>query len=232
MHDTWNDILGDLANEAYYREPMVIIFNVDCLDILPRLPKVDLILTDPPYNLNRKYLGNYNDNRKDYMEWCYKWFQLLPKPKMFSIGLTNLTMWYKIEPPDWLFCWFKQNNMGSGSKFTHIGLWEPFLMYGTKRIGVDGRLQTISPQKDTEGHDCPKSLKLIKFILNQFVESNLILDPFLGSGTMAVAAKNLGRKCIGIEIERKYCDIAIKRIQDHRPASINKSSNKKKGFWY
>jgi DNA modification methylase len=186
----------------------------DCLEVLPTLGKVDAVVTDPPYNLGRKYNGNYDDRRLDYEKWCKTWFSLLnAKAKIFSVGLANLSMWYRIEPPDWLFSWFKGNNMGSGSRFTNIGLWEPFLMYGTNRFGVDGRYLPIVPQTGLAAeHDCPKPVALISFICSQ-LEGETILDPFMGSGTTGVACANLGRKFIGIEIEPKYFDIACKRIE-------------------
>jgi len=197
----------------YYIDEWVTIYHGDCREILPLIPdkSVDLVLTDPPYNVGRDYLGA-DDRRNNYIEWCLSWFSLLPKPIVMSVGLVNLPMWYKFVSPDWLFCWFKGNNMGSASKFTNIGLWEPFLMYGTPRIGVDGMYLPIVPQKGIEkNHDCPKPDKLISFIIGQFKQYHLLLDPFLGSGTTAYCAKKLNRKCIGIEIEEKYCEIAALR---------------------
>jgi len=62
-------------------------------------------------------------------------------------------------------------------------------------------------------HPTQKPLKLIKHLLEiHSNENDLILDPFLGSGTTAVACKQLGRRCIGIEVSGKYCDIATKRL--------------------
>ena len=66
---------------------------------------------------------------------------------------------------------------------------------------------------DIEGHSAVFPIKLVSRVLNGWsLNNNLILDPFLGSGTTAVAAKMLGRKCIGIEISEKYCEIAKKRL--------------------
>jgi DNA modification methylase len=63
-------------------------------------------------------------------------------------------------------------------------------------------------------HPTQKPVRLMEWILKNYSEStDLILDPFLGSGTTAVAAKQLGRKFIGIEISQKYCDIAVQRLQ-------------------
>ena len=65
---------------------------------------------------------------------------------------------------------------------------------------------------EATGHPTQKNLKLIKRLI-EIREADIILDPFLGSGTTALAAKELGRKFIGIEISEEYCKIAVKRLR-------------------
>jgi len=66
---------------------------------------------------------------------------------------------------------------------------------------------------DRPDHPCPKPLPLMRELVQLFSDpSELILDPFMGSGTTLRAAKDLGRRAIGIEIEEKYCEIAVKRL--------------------
>jgi len=62
------------------------------------------------------------------------------------------------------------------------------------------------------GHPTEKPIKVITWSINESRTQGLILDPFMGSGTTLVAAKQLHRKAIGIEIEEKYCEIAVKRL--------------------
>lgn len=196
------------------------IYNEDCLETMSRMEdgSVDLVLTDPPYNLGREYDGSYNDNMVDYESWCRKWFvemRRVGKTSVFSVGVKNLPMWYNIEPPQWIYMWFKGNNMGSGSKYTNIGIWEPFLIYGEpKRLGVDGKYLPIVPQKDASFHDCPKPLKLIKGLVVDFtIPGQIIFDGFSGSGTTALACLHTGRNFIGSEISEKYFRLANERIE-------------------
>jgi len=67
---------------------------------------------------------------------------------------------------------------------------------------------------EDNGHPCPKPIDVWRKIMlrGSTNDSDLILDPFMGSGTTLRAAKDLGRKAIGIEIEEKYCEIAAKRM--------------------
>ena len=63
------------------------------------------------------------------------------------------------------------------------------------------------------GHPCPRPLNGMKYLVECFCPpSGLVVDPFMGSGTTLVAAKDLGRRAIGIEIEERYCEIAAKRL--------------------
>ena len=67
-------------------------------------------------------------------------------------------------------------------------------------------------KEDSRAHPTQKPLKLMTWCIVHAPKAQTILDPFMGSGTTLVAAKNLGRRCIGIELEQKYCDIAIQRL--------------------
>ena len=68
-------------------------------------------------------------------------------------------------------------------------------------------------EKDVDrDHPTQKPIALMKWCMGFVPDAQTILDPFMGSGTTLRAAKDLGRKCIGIEIEEKYCEIAVRRL--------------------
>lgn len=88
------------------------------------------------------------------------------------------------------------------------------MVYGDK---VHNYVHDYMPVKTTpanNGHPCPKDVRWGTWLINKFSKTGkTILDPFMGSGTTGVACVQTGRKFIGIEIEPKYFDIAVKRIQ-------------------
>ena len=71
---------------------------------------------------------------------------------------------------------------------------------------------TAATNPERLGHCTQKPEALMKWCMNKFPDAQTILDPFMGSGTTLRAAKDLGRKAIGVEIEEKYCEIAVKRL--------------------
>lgn len=98
-----------------------------------------------------------------------------------------------------------------------VGPWgfvnfHPMLFYG-KRGGVGSRplsMESFATSEESD-HPCPKPIKWMTWALS-LTDSQTVLDTFAGSGTTLRAAKDLGRKAIGIEIEERYCEIAAKRM--------------------
>ncbi len=97
--------------------------------------------------------------------------------------------------------------------------WEPVLFWGDTKPQKGCRVDVIRagivpiPDSSLGGHPCPKpDLWAIGLVEMLSERSDTVLDPFMGSGTTLVAAKRLGRKAIGIELEEKYCEIAAKRL--------------------
>jgi DNA modification methylase len=203
----------------YYDDGQVTLYHADCRDVLPTLERgsVDLVLTDPPYNAGKDY-GQHNDSMPpgEYLEWCRNWFTLVRDVCARTIvfpGHGNLPIWWDIKKPSGVGCWYKPG--ATGTSIIGWSEWEPWL-YWTGDKGLLGGSDTITApleisDRSKGDHPCPKPVVLmVKLLLK--CKSQAVLDPFVGTGTLLVAAQRLGRRAIGIEIEERYCEIAAKRL--------------------
>ena len=195
--------------EPYHVEDAGIIYCADCRDILPHLPKVDLVLTDPPYGHGDKWAGGTWASNPIYAE-AFKWdanpvnYELLRQ----IIERGNAIIWggnyYPLPPSRCWLAWEKKEKMDTLADFELA--WTSF----------DRPSKLFKKNRNPDGkrnHPTQKPLALFKWCINFSKIADIILDPFLGSGTTAVAAKELGRKFIGIEISEEYCAISVKRLR-------------------
>lgn len=204
----------------YFQEEGITIYHGDCRKILPTLDRVDLVLTDPPYGVDLDYAGDFEDtfeNWKDLVD------TTLPIMRQLSRGAVLLST-SKLEGeahlfhhhfPDWRICWFK----GASCTRSLVGFkdWETVFYYGKHR-GAQFHDYFHASASDVrelvKGHPCPKPVKWARWLINKCsLAGDVVLDPFMGSGTTLRAAKDLGRKAIGIEIEERYCEIAANRLR-------------------
>ena len=211
--------------KPYYEHAGITIYNADCREVLPTLGPVDLVLTDPPYGIGYAKYESHDDDPAKYEELLQRvipaaeslldngWFCVFQTAKlayMWSQWFGN--KWRLIALPKT----FVQILPGKGPTWAtdYALLWpigEPKTEPGTGRDWYV--CETSDMSKRPKGHPCPRPLNGIKYLTGCLsVAGDLIIDPFMGSGTTLVAAKQLGRRAIGIEIEERYCEIAAKRL--------------------
>jgi len=198
----------------------------DCMEVLPTLPKVDAVITDPPYGVNAAVstrndliIGDESTKVRDAVfEMCQAdagvWFGTTKCQKPPGVHITLI--------------WDKGPFVGMGDldfpwKLTH----EEIYIVGDKSkwsgkreesvIRVNALFPNLPKANAKRGgqqmeHPTQKPVELMNILLNK-LHASLILDPFMGSGTTGVAAIQLGRKFIGIEREERYFEIACKRIE-------------------
>jgi len=195
------------------------IYLGDCRLILPQLDvKVDLVLTDPPYANGTEY-ASYEDtgaNLDELIKSIFPELTRLSSTMLITCGVSNIQ---RFPTPRWILSWI--NKAGSGSGPWGFCCWQPILAYGKDPYLTDrlGRRPDVIDKNETSekwiDHPCSKPLDLWQLVMQRGSTKarDLILDPFMGSGTTLVAAKILGRKCIGIEISEKYCAIAVERLR-------------------
>lgn len=204
-----------MSIKPYYDCDGITIYHGDCREILPHLPKVDLVLTDPPYGIGIK--GKVGGGKLapvtdygDFNKWDEKpiedWLRLL------IVSKADRTIWwggnYYPMPPSQ--CWLVWDKMNTGNFADCELAWTNL----QQSVRIKHHLWNGMIRKGSESrfHPTQKPLELMEWAINVSVAGETILDPFMGSGTTLVAAKQLHRKAIGIEIEEKYCQIAIKRL--------------------
>jgi DNA modification methylase len=217
-----------LEDYIYYEEPAGVIYCGDCLEVLPLLldESIDLVVTDPPYGIGgtsgtkgkmRSHKLAYN-GFLDSPEYIKK--TVIPAFKL-SLQICNRAI---VTPGPICLCYYPNpDSFGCLWQPATVAMqkWgradsQPIFYYG--KDPRSGKTIDFCSIKNTEGppktiHPCAKPIKIWSWLLNKgSLVGQLILDPFLGSGTTALAAKQLGRKFIGIEIEPKYCEIAKIRL--------------------
>lgn len=199
----------------------VTLYLGDCREILPALPRVDAVVTDPPYGIgesgknfaSRSKLANADKYERS------DWDNAPAAPEVIA-AVRRLSKWqvifggnyFDLPPTTCVLVWDK---MGPANDFADCELAWTNLPKAVRRIRYlwNGM---IREEKDIpREHPTQKPLGVMKWAIEHIPPpATLILDPFMGSGTTGVAAVKLGRKFIGIEIEPKYFDIACRRISE------------------
>ena len=198
------------------------IQNIDCLEFMKTLPDkcVDLTLTDFPYGVEYGY-DIYNDTEANLVELVNKAMpEILRVSKRVILTCGQTNMW-KYPEPKWVMAWV--NPAGNNRNSWGFTCWQPLLCYGKdpyleNRMGArqDIFIHNESVEKWIhKEHACPKPIEFWTKVLQRgsVKETDIIFDPFMGSGTTALACMKLGRNYIGCEISKEYCDIAEQRIK-------------------
>ena len=208
-----------MTQEEFESKYVNTIVCGDCLDVMKDCPDgcVDLVLTDPPYGVGVEY-DNFDDTQEAVIELAYPFVKealRLASRVVFTSGVINA--WHYPQP-SWALAW--TNLAGANSGPWGFSCWQPILCYGPDpylQNGLGRRHDIIIANERAErlGHPCPKPINFWCRLLERVSvqETDLILDPFCGSGTTCVAAKKLGRRFIGIDISEEYCEIARQRLE-------------------
>jgi site-specific DNA-methyltransferase (adenine-specific)/modification methylase len=194
----------------------------DCMEILPTLGKVDAVITDPPYNIGKDAWGSTSS-------WS-------------SAGVGKARMWgvrpdWDVAPSAHLLGWIISHHaiVWGANYFDNMPATKGWLVWDKcadmtqaqaelawSNIAPNARVFKRSPlgvfgnggaNDEIKVHPTQKPLGLMRWCVEFAKDMQIILDPFMGSGTTGVAAVERGKTFVGIEREPKYFDIACKRIE-------------------
>ena len=213
----WKDLFP--RDYIFHETKNGILYNYDCVELLRKFPHkcIDLVLTDPPYSKNFIYAYDHLAN------YC---------PELMKRGTSLLTIAGHYAIPDiikkfegklkyrWIFCMNQQEGKHPRLAMGIEVMWKPILWY-VKDVYPNGRgfIKDMLKITRCDGiekkyHKWQQTIQWAKFFVSKltFSEQDIILDPFIGSGTTAVACEELGRRWIGIEIEPEFCEIVVERV--------------------
>lgn len=218
--------------KPYYEDDAVTLYHGDCFDMLPNLPLVDLLLTDPPFFMPAQH---YSSRSKWQRSWgdttvLGRWWSSVLDLAVERLRTTGSALTfcddesYPVFYPEFYkrfdnlaaVVWDK-GAIGMGSPWRHC---HEFVIAArwkdSKWCGGGGQADILrhrSVPSESRLHPVDKPMSLLgELIRATTAPGDVVLDPFVGGGSTLEAAKSNGRKAIGIEIDEAYCEIAAKRL--------------------
>jgi len=224
-----------MITDEYIKSKMNTIIHADCLEVMKQIPDdyFDLVLTDPPYGININKMNYVTSGavkvggafRNDYSKHNTEWDEKIPSLEIFNeikrvsknqiiFGGNYFTQ--ALEPTSSWLIWDKRVENKYSNDFADLEMaWtsykKPARMY---RFLYSGMIQQDMKNKDKRVHPTQKPSELFKNIIRDYTsDGDKVFDPFMGSGTTAIACKSLGLDWCGCELEDDYVEIANKRLE-------------------
>lgn len=197
--------------KPYYDDGRVTVYHGDAREVLPELQAgaADLVLTDPPYGADK---AAWDEAFPEW--WLDDAARIAPclgvMPGVVNIGRLPQSIG-RLEYR-WTLCAHISNGM-TRSPFG-FGNWIPCLVYAAEDVRLHGNRQdarSLAIRGAMPDHPSPKPVSVMAWLVDS-LPGDVILDPFMGSGTTLRAALDAGRRAIGVEVEERYCEAAVARL--------------------
>lgn len=223
--------------EPYYADDLVTIYNGDALEVLPqiRTATVQAVVTDPPYVIGAVSAGNMASKSGGWQDmmnsagWFTSWYRQVDRVLHNTGSFWTFCNWRTVPvvmraavdaqmPVTSLLVWDKQW-IGPGGSQGLRPSYELVALLSQPEFAIPDRgtpdvWQHKVGSYKASGHPAEKPEQLVRRILatTEIPHGSLVLDPFLGSGTTAIAARTLGMRFVGIEAEERWCEHAASRL--------------------
>jgi site-specific DNA-methyltransferase (adenine-specific) len=223
----------------YYQDEFVTLYHGDCFELMPTLEtgSIDCVITDPPYSERTHKNAKKNDSDKGYAVKAVHFDSFTYEDMRNAFDeMTRLTKAWIVATVDYRYAFEFEDNPPEGMTQKRIGMWvknNPMPQVSGDRPtqgweaisylhksgirskwnggGLHGNY--VSNLATPTGHPTPKPITMVSSFVERFSNvGELILDPFAGGGTTLLAARNLGRKVIGIEKDEQYCELIANRL--------------------
>lgn len=221
--------------KAYYEDDKVTLYHGDALEIIPKLPLVDLVVTDPPYVIGAVSAGNIGakaggwGDMMNSARWFRDWYVMAHDGLTITGAMWSFCNWRSLPvvmraaaDAGWsvqsVLVWHK-DWIGPGGTVGLRPSYELVTLMTRENFAIPNRsLPDVWTEKwashKPSGHPAEKPTKLLGRLMDAsgLPRDAVILDPFVGSGSTLRAAKDRGYRAIGIEAEERWCEVAVERL--------------------
>ncbi|MBB5748552.1 site-specific DNA-methyltransferase [Micrococcus sp. TA1] len=214
--------------KPYYQDESVTLYNGDCQELADKWTSADVLVTDPPYGV--EWTGHNSSYRTD-GERVTTTHKAISGDHDAAARDAVLAQWgnrpaivfgsWRVARPDRTehrLIWHKQGQAPGPLKAAFMSQDEEIYVIGKGFRKSSPPLRSVITTTEARsvevakiGHPTPKPVGLMEVLIDR-CPPGTIADPFAGSGATLIAARNLGRKSVGIELEERYCELIASRL--------------------